>query len=152
MNAYITLYILILQHRRSRASSVANSINADLHQSFALCHPGDIPMADQSLLDAAMLETIPENIDQAEPFIDNFNMSNQMGGDIQMQDLANEEDEDRENINPFAGPPPKRSRTEQEIRAEEQRVQRSTKNLYRLIKTEASRVGQQKVSLIIGLN
>jgi hypothetical protein len=55
-------------------------------------------------------------------------------------------EEDRENVNPFAGPAAKRSRSDKELQAEEKRAKESARTLLRLIKSESTKVGKQKVS------
>lgn len=92
---------------------------------------------DDSLLEMHTQDPEPVN------FFDDIALSNNsLPNDI----LDEEFDEDRENVNPFAGPAPKRSRTEEEIRIEEQKAQKSAASLLRLIKTESKKTGQQRVS------
>jgi hypothetical protein len=95
----------------------------------------------QSLFDDELFDNQNNSI-FAEP--DEFNVPPLV--DMSMENEYAEEDV--ENVNPLAGPPPKRSRTEQEIRADEQRVKRSTKALFNLIKSEVIKKGQQKVDFM----
>lgn len=60
-------------------------------------------------------------------------------------------EEDRENINPFARPATKRSRSDKELQAEEKRAKESARLLLRQIKSESARIGKQTVREFVEL-